>query len=66
MFSNAEIVVRVVETPTSRTTIDRIIRVPVGRSGGAAVRYQGQYFNIRGGHGRTTPYIALTDGQGRA
>jgi len=64
MFSNAEFVIRVVETPTSRTTVDRITRRPIERSGGFAVRYNGRYFRVRGGGG-TTPYIALNEAEGR-
>ena len=65
MFNNAEFVIRVVETPTSRTTVDSITRRPVARSGGYAVRYQGRYFPVRGGS-TSTPYIALNEPEGRS
>ena len=64
MFSNAEFVIRVVETPTSRTTVDRITRRPIERSGGYAVRYNGRYYRVRGG-ADSTPYIALNEAEGR-
>jgi hypothetical protein len=64
VFNNAEFVIRVVETPTSRTTVDRITRRPVARSGGYAVRYNGRYFRVRGGN-TSTPYIALNEAEGR-
>lgn len=64
MFSNAEFVIRVVETPTSRTPVDRITRRPIERSGGYAVRYKGRYFRVRGGPD-TSPYIALNEAEGR-
>jgi hypothetical protein len=64
MFSNAEFIIRVVETPTSRTTVDRIARRPIERSGGYAVRYNGRYYRVRGG-ATSTPYIALNEAEGR-
>lgn len=64
MFNNAAFVIRVVETPTSRTQVDSIARHPVARSGGYAVRYNGRYYRVRGGN-TSTPYIALSEAEGR-
>jgi hypothetical protein len=48
------------------TTNETIVRVPVQRSGYAVVRYNGRYFQVRGGP-NTRPYITGNDddAQGR-
>lgn len=65
MFTRSTIELRVVETPSSRITLDTITRVTVPRSGAVAVRYNGRYHRVLGGT-TTSPYIAVSAFEGLA
>lgn len=65
MFSNAEFKINVFDVRGSRTPVEVILRRPIERSGGYAVRYNGRYYRVSGG-GNTTPYIVLNEYSGRA
>jgi hypothetical protein len=64
MFSNAEFKINVFDVRGSRIPVDIILRRPIERSGGYAVRYNGRYFKVHGGAG-TTPYIITSEIGGR-